>query len=162
MVDRMHFSILTKTIGQKQIDKQLQKTIIAKKQESKNVPDWAISIICFAFTFWNVLSVLWIKFTSKEVLLIISWLSKKAGLFLKNVWKRFLGILRNTSSVPQTSSLNICLSWSLIGKSKMSTTIGTKLRDLDSNLGFVKLMLPVAIIWLFRHCIMFVLVVGKK
>ena len=161
IVDKMHFSILTKTTGQKQIDKQLQKTIIAKKQESRNVPDWAISMICFAFTFWNVFRVLWMKLTSKEVLLITSWLSKKVGLLSKNVWKRLLGMLKKFS-LPQISSLKICLSRILIGKSKLSITIGTKLRLLETNPGFVKVMLPVAMIWLSRHCIMFVLSVDRK
>ena len=162
IVDRIHFSIFTKITGQKQQLKRLQKIIIAKKQESKNVFDWATSIICFAFTFWNVFNVLWMKFTLKEVLLVGSWLSKKVGLFFKNAWNFFLGILKNKSFVPQISSLNSCLPCSLIGKSILSMIIGTKLRLLDSNLGFVKLIFPVATILLFLHCIMFVLLVEEK
>jgi hypothetical protein len=44
--------------GQKHIDRQEQKTIIARKQESRNVPDCAILITSCAFTFWKDFSVL--------------------------------------------------------------------------------------------------------
>ena len=51
MQDKIHFNILIKRTGQKQIDRQVEKTITARKQESRNVPDFAIFIISFAFTF---------------------------------------------------------------------------------------------------------------
>ena len=56
--DNIHCNKMMNKAGQKHIDRQEQKTNIARKQESRNVPDCAILITSCAFTFWKDFSVL--------------------------------------------------------------------------------------------------------
>ena len=80
-VVRIHLSMFIKTIGQKQHDNNEIKIIMAKKQDSINVADWATSTICCALTFLIFFKVLWIKLVWKEILWAGSALNKKVGLF---------------------------------------------------------------------------------